>query len=129
MVREVRMFRMVFWFEMSMLYGVSPALFGLYSSWLFLGFLSSSSTIALDLARMATCKAVSPDLSVAVTFAFLSRSSWTISRFLFLTALSKAVFPSSVAASRSADAPSNNLTREAWLFTNYKLQIAKKHPD
>lgn len=50
--------------------------------------------ITFDLALIAIWRAVSPFLSFAETFAFLSRRSCTISIFLILTALKSGVSPS-----------------------------------
>lgn len=49
---------------------------------------------ARDLARMAMCKDVSPRLSQAETFAFLSSSIWTASTFRERTARRRHVSPS-----------------------------------
>ena len=67
-------------------------LFGLYSSCECFGFLSSSSTMAFDLALMAMWSAESPLLSVALSLALLSSSNSTASTQRPRTALKNARF-------------------------------------
>ena len=67
-------------------------LFGLYSSCECFGFLSSSSTMAFDLALIAMWSAESPLLSVALSFALLSSSNSTASTQRPRTALKNAIF-------------------------------------
>lgn len=66
--------------------------------------------MAFDLARIAIWRTVSPFLSVAETFAFLSSNNCTTSALRDLTARSNGVSPSFVAISKSGLAFSNNFS-------------------
>ena len=74
-------------------------------------------SLTFDLALIAICKAVSSALSAAVTRAFLSSKSWTISRLRFRTDFSNGVSPSFVAISKLGSAVRRDFTTCTWFFS------------
>ena len=86
--------RMLFGFEASILYGVSPCLFGLYKYLLFFGLERMSSVISRLRLRNEMCKTLSPFLSVGETLLPLLSNSFTMPALFFFVAKRIGVSPS-----------------------------------